>query len=200
MDSHEFKLFLGDIWDYFLFPAEGLSGGLMACWRSDVASFIVKEANSQVVIGEFNIANRGIWNITIVYGNKNCSIRRNLWSFLETISNFKEPAIIGGDFNCLISQEDKKGGKKFIFSTSPQDMYSFMSNCDYNEVNIVGPKYTWCNNKDGKAHILERINWCIINSVALKTIKVAAVKLLARLASNHCPIMLKIFSLGFGRN
>ncbi|KAI0499491.1 hypothetical protein KFK09_017695 [Dendrobium nobile] len=200
MNSHEFNLFLGDKWDYYMFLAEGLSGGLVACWRSDIASFNVKEANSQVVNGELNIANKGIWNIATIYGNKNCFIRRNLWSCMEAIANLKLLAIIGGDFNCLLTQEDKKGENKFVFSTGAQDMYSFMSNCDFNEVSIVGPKYTWCNNKEGKARILERLDRCIINSATLKTIKVAAVKHLARLASDHCPILLKIFSSGFGRN
>ncbi|PKU83841.1 hypothetical protein MA16_Dca027113 [Dendrobium catenatum] len=112
----------------------------------------------------------------------------------------KDPTIIGGDFNGLLTQEDKKEGKNFVFSVGMQDMYSFMSNCGFNEVGIVGLRYTWCNNKEGKARILERLERCIINSGALKAIKVATAKHLARLASDHCPIVLKIFSADFGRN
>ncbi|XP_020682339.1 uncharacterized protein LOC110099497 [Dendrobium catenatum] len=198
--TREFKLFLGDKWDYFLYSAEGLSGGIMTCWRNDIASFIVKEANSQVVIGELSIAKNGTRCIATVYGNKNYFMRIYLRSSLEMIANIKNPAIIGGGFNYLLSQYDKKGGKKIIYSTGTHDMYSFISNCDFNEVGIVGPKFTWCNNKKGKAFIFERLDRCIINLAALKNIKLAAIKHLARLASNHCPIMLKIFSSGFGRN
>ncbi|XP_020682240.1 uncharacterized protein LOC110099440 [Dendrobium catenatum] len=57
----------------------------------------------------------------------------------------------------------------------------------------MGPKFTWCNNKSGGARILEKLDRCLINSIALNSIHLAMVKHLSRIASDHCPVLLEIF-------
>ncbi|KAL0923790.1 hypothetical protein M5K25_004562 [Dendrobium thyrsiflorum] len=68
------------------------------------------DANSQVLVGELDIANKGVWLVATVYGSRDCVNRKSLWSSLEMLSCKFIPAVIGGDFNCILSQDDKKGG------------------------------------------------------------------------------------------
>ncbi|KAL0912002.1 hypothetical protein M5K25_017943 [Dendrobium thyrsiflorum] len=153
-----------------------------------------KEASSQVVVGELNIVNDGVWLVATVYESNDCYKRRSLWRCLEMYLGNNIPTIISGDFNCILSQEDKRSGKKFSLSQGAQDMLAFMRNYDFHDVGVVGPRYTWCNNKSGRARVLERLDRCILNSVALGRVKLAVVRHLTRVASDHCPVMLKVFS------
>ncbi|KAI0522320.1 hypothetical protein KFK09_004695 [Dendrobium nobile] len=78
-------------------------------------------------------------------------------------------------------------------------MQKFMKSNDFHDIGTIGPKYTWCNNKKGGAHILERLDHCLLNSAALKIIQPAVVRYLGRIASDHCPIAVKLFNSGFIR-
>ncbi|XP_020689786.1 uncharacterized protein LOC110104856 [Dendrobium catenatum] len=119
--------------------------------------------------------------------------RKSLWEILEKVYADNKPSVIGGDFNCILSQEEKRGGKKFVFSQGAKDMKMFMSNNDFREVGFVGSKFTWCNNKEGGCRILKRLDRCLINSFAMNSIHLAVVKHLSHIALDHCPIVLEVF-------
>ncbi|KAI0496405.1 hypothetical protein KFK09_022721 [Dendrobium nobile] len=57
----------------------------------------------------------------------------------------------------------------------------------------MGSKFTWCNNKNGNARILEKLDRCLINSSVLNSLQLAIVKHLPRIASDHCPLLLEIY-------
>ncbi|KAL0926287.1 hypothetical protein M5K25_002504 [Dendrobium thyrsiflorum] len=67
-----------------------------------------------------------------------------------------------------------------------------MTNNDFHDVGTVGPSYTWCNNKEEAARIWERLDRSLLNSAALQMVPLARIKHLARVASDHCPIILKV--------
>ncbi|KAI0516068.1 hypothetical protein KFK09_008740 [Dendrobium nobile] len=74
-------------------------------------------------------------------------------------------------------------------------MLKFMNDNDYHDVGVVGPRFTWCNNKVRSGRILERLDRCLLNSLALQNIQITVVRHLARVASNHRPIVLKLFEV-----
>ncbi|XP_028548566.1 uncharacterized protein LOC114579055 [Dendrobium catenatum] len=137
-------------------------------------------ANEQCVIGKLYIANKGSWIISTVYGSRDVYSRRSLWDCLRSHSSLELPYVIGGDFNCILSQDDNRGGKKFKFSLAPQEMNSFMNSFDLHDVGMGGPKYTWCNNKSGGARIWERLDRCLLNSKALEVLPHAVNRRVAR--------------------
>ncbi|PKU64111.1 hypothetical protein MA16_Dca008017 [Dendrobium catenatum] len=69
-------------------------------------------------------------------------------------------------------------------------MKIFLTNNDFHEVGFVGPKFTWCNNKKGVDRILERLDRCFLNPVAISSKNWFFVRHLAQVASDHCPILL----------
>ncbi|PKU80108.1 hypothetical protein MA16_Dca024778 [Dendrobium catenatum] len=73
-------------------------------------------------------------------------------------------------------------------------MKMFITCNNLHEVACVGPKYTWCNNKRGADIILKKLNRCLVNATAFDSSHRLSVKHLTRLASNHCPILLKLLN------
>ncbi|KAI0519641.1 hypothetical protein KFK09_007095 [Dendrobium nobile] len=183
---------VGNSWDFFHQPAVGTAGGIMIMWDSNLASFTVIEHTSQVVFGVLTTPNKGIWHVAMVYGHKDFQVRRDLWNCLDKVMRTVVPTIVGGDFNCLLSAEDKRGGKRFKMTKGTEEMKSFMVNQDLHDLGIVGPKYTWCNNKHGISRIWERLDRCLLNSPALELVPSAYVKHLPRIASDHCPVAFRL--------
>ncbi|XP_020675873.1 uncharacterized protein LOC110094876 [Dendrobium catenatum] len=191
---------MGPLWDFFLLPSEGLSGGIMIIWRVEVASFSVVKKLDQCVIGDLNVFNKGVWRISTIYGSKETHKRRLLWECVQEHSQTDIPYVIGGYFNCMLAKEDKKGWRKFVFSQGPMEMLKFMNENDFHEVGFVGSRFNWCNNKVGGGRILERLDRCILNYLAINKIQIDVVRHLARVASDHSPIVLKIYdSVSNGR-
>ncbi|PKU64139.1 hypothetical protein MA16_Dca013395 [Dendrobium catenatum] len=71
-------------------------------------------------------------------------------------------------------------------------MKSFMMNADFHDVGYVGPRFTWCNNKEGASRIWERLDRCMANSIAIQKFPLMVTRHLARLASDHCLIVIKM--------
>ncbi|KAI0524450.1 hypothetical protein KFK09_003820 [Dendrobium nobile] len=188
----EVNCLLGNEWDYFHQPAVGTSGGILVLWNIKLVSFEVCEASSQLIIGNLSIPCLGMWKIATVYGSRCNKERGDLLSQLERSMENSSPSIIGGDFNCILNKEEKRGGKRFMFSKVPRDMQSFMVNSDFYDIGVVGPRYTWCNNKEGNSRIWERLDRCILNSLAMQKLPLVVNRHLARMASDHCPIVLKM--------
>ncbi|KAI0529359.1 hypothetical protein KFK09_001907 [Dendrobium nobile] len=184
--------FIGKDWEYWHHPAIGSSGGILVLWNMKLVSFMVKDTSSQAIIGDLLIPTLGTWRIATIYGSRTCVDRGKLWKQLEDWMEDSTPSIIGGDYNCILSKEDKRGGKRFLFSKGPKEMKSFMVNYDFHDIGYIGPRFTLCNNKEGTSRIWERLDRCLLNSSAIQKVPLAITKHLARIASDHSPILLKL--------
>ncbi|XP_020684074.1 uncharacterized protein LOC110100762 [Dendrobium catenatum] len=181
-------------WNFFQVPSIRLSGGIMVLWKSDLATFRVFESSSQFIIGEIDVQNKVSWRIATIYGSTDVYKRRKLWEKLQLYSTKDKVLIIGGDLNCLPNKDDKRGGKIFVYSLGTKEMDYFLVSNDLHEVMGTGPKYTWCNNKTGADKILERLDRCYLNSVVLSSPHRLVVRKLARVSSDHCPIILNMLN------
>ncbi|KAI0496281.1 hypothetical protein KFK09_022595 [Dendrobium nobile] len=185
-------MLIGKDWDFCHLPSVGLSGGILVLWNSKIVNFVVNDSSSQMMVGDLSIPSMGSWRIATVYGSRCCKERERLWSLLNNCMDSSTPSIIGGDFNCVLNKDEKRGGKRFLFSKGPRDMKEFMTSNDFHDVGIIGPRFTWCNNKAGNSRIWERLDRCILNSKALRLLPTATTMHLARVASDHSPIILKM--------
>ncbi|KAI0529343.1 hypothetical protein KFK09_001890 [Dendrobium nobile] len=186
---------IGADWNCFHHPADGIAGAILILWKSCLADFTVITHSPQLILGSLKTPNKGIGNVAMVYGHKNHQGRRELWSCLEDFMSEDTPTLVGGDFNCLLSKEDKRGGKRFYMSNGTKEMKFFMAKHDLHDLGVIGPKFTWCNNKQGAARIWERLDRCLLNSCALQLVPSASIQHLARISSDHCPIAFYIDNL-----
>ncbi|XP_028547615.1 uncharacterized protein LOC114578541, partial [Dendrobium catenatum] len=192
INRKDVDVLIGKDWDYYHFPEVGLFGGILVLWNMKIGNFVITDTSSQVIVGDLSIPSMGIWMIATVYGSRCCKERENLWSLLDKCMVSSNPSIIGGDFNCVLNKEEKRGGKRFLFTKGPRDMKGFMTSCDFHDVGIIGPRFTWCNNKEGTSRIWERLDRCLLNSTALQLLRSTATRHLARVASDHSPIAFKV--------
>ncbi|XP_020679250.1 uncharacterized protein LOC110097298 [Dendrobium catenatum] len=192
IDIKDVELLIGFDWDFSYIPSAGLSGGILVLWRRKLAKFSKIDSSSQFIIGDLDILNKGKWRIATIYGSKDVYYRRSLWNGLEPYITNDWPMVIGGDFNCLLSKEDKMGGRRFSFSLGPKEMKSFMTTNDLHELGFVGHRLTWSNNKKGVDRIMERLDRMLVNSISVNYNQHLVVKHLPRIASDHCPLLLKI--------
>ncbi|XP_020704822.1 uncharacterized protein LOC110115793 [Dendrobium catenatum] len=149
LDRTDVDKVIGKDWDFFHHPSEGNSGGIITLWNKNIISFEVLDHSSQAIIGMLKSPLFGNWMVGTVYANKDYRIRRNLWEMIEKATIEDIPSIIGGDFNCLLSNDDKRGGKRFLFSKETWNSYpaakSIVSNAwrksDYgNDMEILQKK------------------------------------------------------------
>ncbi|PKU70999.1 Putative ribonuclease H protein [Dendrobium catenatum] len=166
-------------------------------WRADIAQFTVVNMMDQCMIGQLTLPGLRTWTVAIVYANKDFHVRRLLWDTIGLAAANHGPMIVGGDFNCCLSQEEKKGGKRFRFSAGAQEMVAFMGDNDLHDIGFEGPRYTWSNNKDGASRIWVRLDRVLMNSEGLAAAPFASVRHLSRVASDHCPLLLHV---GRGNN
>ncbi|KAL0915985.1 hypothetical protein M5K25_013459 [Dendrobium thyrsiflorum] len=170
-----------------------LKEGILICWWDQNGIFskfrlkvfqMALESSSQFVIGDLDVFKNGKWRIAF----KNTLGQIGMLFFQRSTNGG------WGDFNCLLSKEDKKGGKRFSFSLGPKEMNNFISMNDLHEVGFFGSRFTWCNNKIGAERILERLDMCFVNSVALNSAHRLVVRHFARIASDHNPIVFNLLS------
>ncbi|PKU77443.1 hypothetical protein MA16_Dca025996 [Dendrobium catenatum] len=138
---------------------------------------------------KFSLPNAFDWEIAIVYADKDRYCRKHVWEDISRYHNMESPLLVGGDFNCIMSHEEKKGGKTFHFSPAANDMGEFMLDNDLIDLGFIGPAFTWTNNKDARSRIFSRLDRFLISSSILDSFQGLKVKHLTRLASDHCPIL-----------
>ncbi|XP_020700305.2 uncharacterized protein LOC110112427 [Dendrobium catenatum] len=116
-----------------MISSNGLSGGIIVLWDTNVAVFNMIDSSNQCIIGDLLFNNNNKWRVAAVYANKECSKRRELWDKLAIHSSVEDPMVVAGDFNCLTSREDKKGGRRFKFTQGPKEMEAFFTINDFHE-------------------------------------------------------------------
>lgn len=115
-----------------------------------------------------------------------------LWNNLATVANTHNlPWIIASDFNELLSNDEKLGGRPI--SLYRANLFKdCLDTCNMVDLGFQGPRYTWTNKHGLSSFIQERLDrffanpgWCVLYLEALVTH-------LPRCSSDHCPVLLEL--------
>ncbi|XP_026442654.1 uncharacterized protein LOC113342276 [Papaver somniferum] len=87
--------------------------------------------------------------------------RRRLWQQLESINDEVLWLVIGG-FNCILRNEDKKGGLETRTSVI-NEFSDWMENNNLFEADSLGCNFTWTNGQSGHHRINSKLDRAIIN-------------------------------------
>ncbi|GAU42643.1 hypothetical protein TSUD_398480 [Trifolium subterraneum] len=173
---------------------EGRSGGLSVMWKDTIKCRIVNYSRNfiNLVVEE---KDEGEWRLTCYYGYPERGKRRQAWDLLRELRDMSDlPWCILGDFNNLLSQEDKRGNH-----SHPDWLCSgfrtAVSDCDLTDIHLKGYPYTWIKSRGTPNVIEERLDRAMANSTWL--MKYPDVKLLNLLASHsdHSLILLQSFPM-----
>lgn len=100
-----------------------------------------------------------------IFVHAHCSndFRRVLWEDLSLILNTYKNCILYGDFNVVVSAEEKRGGNPFVVSES-LDFINFISDNSLLDIGFSGSQYTWCNNRSPRERIWKRLDRILVDS------------------------------------
>uniref|UniRef100_A0A2N9FR65 Reverse transcriptase domain-containing protein n=1 Tax=Fagus sylvatica TaxID=28930 RepID=A0A2N9FR65_FAGSY len=181
----------------FCVPSLGKAGGLAMFWKAGMEVRVL-EANSWLIAMSVKQEYGHEWLLVGVYGPPYARYRREFWESLqEVVHEFGGPWMCVGDFNCIISQEEKRGGSK-IGSSSGGGLREFMEDWGGIDLGFIGYEFTWCNKRGGLANIRERLDRAICNGDWRLIFPKAGVIHLPLLQSDHNPIMV-VANLEVGR-
>jgi hypothetical protein len=89
---------------------EGRSGGLVVMWKESVKCRVMNYSRNFINLIVDDDDERGEWRLTCYYGYPERNRRRLAWDLLRELRDMSTlPWCLIGDFNDLLSQEDKKG-------------------------------------------------------------------------------------------
>ncbi|KAH0714762.1 hypothetical protein KY285_007591 [Solanum tuberosum] len=87
------------------------NGKIWILWSNEIHIDVAKDNEQQLTLKVTNKSNAEIVWFTVVYAKSKQHLRLPLWDSLRNCNNFiDEPWCICGDFNAIMSPDEKKGG------------------------------------------------------------------------------------------
>ncbi|XP_019253580.1 PREDICTED: uncharacterized protein LOC109232306 [Nicotiana attenuata] len=121
-----------------------------------------------------------------VYG-KHSIQRKSLWTDLErTMRGVQEPSLIMGDFNSILSIEDRVMGNP-VQEGEMTDFKNFIADVGLAELKTIGRNYTWTNN-----HVHSRIDRILANAEWMQKWPNMEGTILQPGFSDHCPLIVTV--------
>lgn len=117
--------------------------------------------------------------------------KKELWRQLSLkMGGAQEPCVIAGDFNCILSNEEKWGGLDKE-DWEQQDFRNFIDDNDLIDVGCVEYPFTWNNKREERANIQMRLDRVVVNPRWRTDFSSGSLHHLKPGGSDHCPILLK---------
>ncbi|KAG5589342.1 hypothetical protein H5410_039856 [Solanum commersonii] len=127
---------------------------------------------------------------TFVYVKCDSTQRLELWNDLYQLSEgMDRPWLIGGDFNRVLSGEEKIGELP-IMADDYEDFKTCIEVCDLSQVQFKGSPFTWWNGRVGDDCIFERLDKNLINTDLQNMFSHSEVDHLPRTCSDHASMLL----------
>ncbi|XP_026453554.1 uncharacterized protein LOC113354436 [Papaver somniferum] len=123
-----------------------------------------------------------------VHAHVNVVQRRYLWSEMQAISELKKPWAVLGDFNAIISMEEKVGGR-FPSRRSMIDFNDCLNACELMQPPKIGLEFSWSNYQQGSKRILCNLDRVVFNMKWLQIHSDWGYKVGLRIASDHAPLL-----------
>ncbi|KAL8525789.1 hypothetical protein ACS0TY_015142 [Phlomoides rotata] len=148
----------------FCVDPRGRSGGLIIMWNESVSVSLRSYSNGHIdcSIQDYNSS----WRFTGFYGNPAHQLRKFSWDLLRRLlglsSSPSEPWLIGGDFNEIKCNSEKKGGGRRALNLMA-DFDDVLDELGMRELITLGPKFTWLNKRTGRGRIWEKLDRFVAN-------------------------------------
>lgn len=171
---------------------DGRRGGIWIFWDPIYVKLDVVHATPQAVHVVIQVLPLPFtWLFTAVYASPTRALRNQFWQELSNISiSPNTPWLVAGDFNEILSQEEKHGGRPFNPSKAIY-LQNFIQQQQLFDLVFSGSKYTWSNKRDGRTDLIfERIDKAFANSSWLDLFPTSWVMHLPRVTSDHHPLLL----------
>ncbi|XP_015958038.1 uncharacterized protein LOC107482150 [Arachis duranensis] len=175
----------------FHIELRGLSGGLCLLWN-EIYNINIYFWNDNHIKTHIDDRKGRIWECNFIYGNPCFERRKEQWrAITENNINKGEPQLFIGDFNDILSQEEKIG----LHPKPQSQVREFRKFVDMNylmDLDIKGGRFTWFENPRNGFITRERIDRALVNWEWRVLYQQASLKALPAISSDHCPLVLVI--------
>jgi exonuclease III len=182
----------------FLFQdSVGASGGLAILWNPQTVTLLHPFSTRDTLTALFkDIASSKEGVITNVYGPQSIQDKERFIQSLHYIQTLIQSPnwIIGGDFNMILTLEEKAGGSKRL----EQDSGMFITLIE--QLNMVDIEtrngiFTWSNKRTGHHHVACRLDRFLTTEALLESEPAVEANIMPKTGSDHWPI---VFSMDPG--
>ncbi|XP_058755632.1 uncharacterized protein LOC131628842 [Vicia villosa] len=167
----------------------GRSGGIAVLWNNSMKCSVLNFSRNFInLLVQDDV--RGEWRLTCYYGFPERSKRRMAWSMIRELHGMSQlPWCILGDFNDLLSQNDKQGlhPHPSWMCTGFQEV---VGDCDLTDIPLEGHPFTWTKSRGVPHMIKERLDKALAVSSWLQLFPSAKLQNLIATHSDHSPILL----------
>ncbi|XP_042964722.1 uncharacterized protein LOC122298944 [Carya illinoinensis] len=178
----------------FVVESRGRSGGLAMMWSEKTYASLFSYSIHHISLEACNEEGGSKYHVTGFYGDPVVMKRRACWDLLRLLRPESNcPWLCMGDFNELLSNEEKYGAAERPFS----QMESFreaLDECELSDLGFFGSRFTWCNKREGRAFIKERLDRAFGNSSWPNLFESSIVQVLPVLTSDHAPLLIHCFN------
>ena len=122
------------------------AGGLWLLWKKEDVDVKLLSATEQEIHAFVKVRSSDLtWLIYAIYASPRSAERRILWENLKTVAHLHNlPWLMLGDFNEILSGEDKFGGNR-VNVNKGLEFKECLDDCDMLYLGFAGPKYMWTN-------------------------------------------------------
>ncbi|XP_022841874.1 uncharacterized protein LOC111365549 [Olea europaea var. sylvestris] len=170
--------------------AVGRSGGIALLWKSNVNLSILGYSTKHI---DAKIESPlHCWFLTGIYGHPETTKRMETWNLLKRLKrNSSEAWLVFGDFNEILSNEEKWGGRDRPRQQLENFQHMFLE-CELRDLGFKGPYYTWYNGRHDTNQIFERLDRFIANDSWCRLFTQAMVTHGSTTYSDHRPLWIQL--------
>ncbi|XP_026442635.1 uncharacterized protein LOC113342252 [Papaver somniferum] len=181
-DSVMLRLYLISFTKTAIHNSTSSLGNFWILWSEEIEEPVVINMTRQAI----TVKTEGVM-ISFVHASYIQVFRWRLWSQLAAVDSIT-PWLIMGDFNCVLRNDEKKGGREPRTSCI-SEFSDWMEENNLFEADSLGSKFTWTNGQSGGGRILSNLDRAIINEPWLAKFLNWRCKALPREVSDHSTLI-----------
>lgn len=126
-------------------------------WREEI-NFTLHSLSQNHICGDIKSDGNGTWRFVGIYGWPESENKHKTWNLIKQLCEESDiPLIFGGDFNEILSYEEKEGGADIL----RQEMKQFraaIDECGLRDLGFEGQWYTWERGNSPNTRVHERLD------------------------------------------
>ncbi|XP_042944707.1 uncharacterized protein LOC122278595 [Carya illinoinensis] len=174
---------------FFVAEPVGKKGGLIMWWDQNVTAEVANYSHRHISLWIYDEKGQDKWLLTGYYGEPDGRKRSDSWKFFTLL---KPERNIGwgviGDFNELVSQDEKVGGRQRL-ENQMKDFREALEDGGLYDMGWRGDKFTWSNKHADETFTKERLDRVVVNAKWKSSFRESWVEVLAARCSDHRPLL-----------
>lgn len=137
------------------------SSGLALLWHDDIDLKILNYSTNHIhasITDHFNCT----WIFTGIYRHPETHKRKDTWTLIKSLKPFDGMLwLLCSDFNEITYHSEKLGGHRRPGWKLSQ-FREVLDFCHLLDLRFTGSKFTWCNHREGKCRIFDRLDKYVV--------------------------------------